>query len=123
MEHDGAIYTFSRGQNDEGRWVCIGGRHPSMVGGAVYNSYVHLDLNTELCRVAVGKGLGERKEFARYLKREKKPVRVTRPKKRRARKSGLFGGGVSLSSFFDSVDIEERHEVTEYEEIETRVSR
>ncbi|MHA2063725.1 MAG: hypothetical protein ACXABY_05000 [Candidatus Thorarchaeota archaeon] len=123
MEHEGATFIFSRAWDGEGRWVCVAGRPSGTIGYVVHNSYVHLQLNSLLTKVAVSKGLGDHKAFSRYLVKEKpKSVRTTSPKKRK-RKSGLRGIGLKIASLFENFDTEEKHEITEYEEIETGVSR
>jgi hypothetical protein len=102
----------------------VAGRSTGAVGTPTYNAYVHLTLNAELTRIAVGKGLGNFKMFTRYPKVEKtKSIRISAPKKKQ-RKSSLVGMGLRLASLFDTetIDIEEEHEITEYEEIDTGTS-
>ena len=118
MNHDGAVYSFGRDYGGEGRWICIFGRPKGSIGSTPCNTYVHLELNYELTKIAVEGGLGDYNNFSRYLISEK-PVKTTKARKKSKKSRGLFGIGLSLSSIFDTIDTEEAYEIKEYEEIET----
>ncbi len=121
INHEGATYSFSRGFGGEGGWLCVSGQSKGSLGSTPCYTYVHLNLSHELTRAAVEKNLGDHKFFSRYIKKSNdKPIRVTRPRKVR-KSTGLFGMGLSLSSIFDSIDVEEEHEIEEYQEISTGV--
>ncbi len=95
----GCIYGFTRERHTgQGRWIVIHGSCPELVGGDNSGVFVPILFDSVLTIEARERDLYEQHNFSKSLPLPPKPEpRVKGPKKPRARKSGLVGGGLRLS--------------------------
>lgn len=74
----GSVFAFTRLSDGEGHWVCEQGKIPASLGYTTSrNTIVPADFAMELTALAIEKGLGVAKDFARTLEKVKyAPVHI-----------------------------------------------
>lgn len=109
LEHKNAVYSFERSSEGEGRWICIKGKVLGSLSKSTAHLFVPIQVNSLLTKLAVSQGLGEAKDFSRWIMEEKKKRVVTVGTKAKPnRRSGVIGG-FNLSSFFFDKGAEEKN--------------